>query len=1737
MVKRAIFAEGKCHLLHPLPIYEDIAVTNLRRRLSVVGALGAAAVVLGGCGANSSGSNVSTFETRVEANPSAPLSSRQLNIDSVLAAGVQVIEAFEEVRPATRQPRQSQFGFLWDDQVPYAAYVSFATLFTTTADVGVYNGSYSDTPSTVYPATVAFAVSGSQNFICSPETDPNEDTFYYGTQDGGLTLFGTYSLDTGSYWFNFYGGAVPAGITVTASWVAFTTEVIRDEPSRAEKSVGSGEGNAFPVYSGDTNIQARPEDLDDSTLVLEVSDDVGWRRDIVAGGELNDLTIYQAGTELGIDVLTPQTVFRDQTGVDLNVFGVVSQYPPMRVITQVRLTDATYQPGNLAVGYQGVFRDTSQISSNDTSIIKLPVGATVGDTDTDYDTLFEPGYGLFHVGIAQGVMVADLPGFFGTHHRDNLAAWFALNEHPDDDLAPVDHSVYAGSLVPTGIDYSNRSYDSERGWSLGMAQASLNSVAARGIGQEVTASFWIRVTAPPVAQETIVQAGPTEFACDGTHIYAYLQDSNNNPQLVGSALLTAASLTLGGTTNFSNGDTVMVGGVTYTFQSILVNVPNNVLIASSLSFSLLNLKAAIAATLGAGITYGDGTAVNPLVTASHLGATLTMTVRASAAAIGTAFTLVSAVGGFTLQPSGEPSFSVASGTAYPFPVGWQFVYIRAASGTAFANFSTLSVFGTEVSLADPLIPASALNAVSVNAAVAEYNIHDLRVWNTCKTEADMDLVRYHDPTPTICTYPLGYIYTVDRQDRYGILVLPSGWAVAGGLPSWHRQSWQGLVRRYDSMGSYFGEDRFKETGIGEGRPLPATYLLGSQFTTLTSAGTATFSTTSGYLPGDNPLWEDLSNASGSYAPGTYASIAYDAGAVAAGTGFPVAYVNSGTESPWPSAMVQTNVFREAIWASDGPGQTMYEVTLDGSGTYAYLVFQPVARGRTAGEIAVSPVFGPLVQNGTFSAVIDAMPVSGVITGGTGTLYYPSGSQAFNVSDLYVSDQPTGPYTVNMAQLTATEPYNGISALTSFYMYLNSSINVEVPNAFDTWTDQGNTAQDNGVDYSANPQIVYSTGSGVYLNTPVLGVDGVLEFQNSSPLPAGNYVLTVVSGQVGQPDADLTGFDVTLTLNSTVLDLVLLNGQFNGGNGFNLTGTNVFPIQVTDAVSGNWLLSLDWTNALADQDTGTQRQLAIYSYSLRQLFTKPYQVQVGPLASPCAPIITLLDIGTVPGTVPGGWFAVLNSYGTASGYAHESAIYPSSDTVANTSPLSNILTSLTNERREDVIYTGTDVFISDAGSYAFPTFYGGTVAVAPGGLLQAGETGTFSVSGYGSLSDIYSYAWRFWDSTGTATPGPTVMKVINTGSNPMGAPAGLQLSCMPVGVDGQSTVLYGTLAANNGPIILAGGASISVNDAYFPYATQMGLTVFSFENLPLSFAWYAGATFLGSGVSSSAGLVAGTWSGNGTVEIGQFNGVQNYFDAVIGSPTEVTGVVTDASGGTASFDFSLRGQLPPPAAASAGASAIGLVASVSDVQRIGAGQSVDFTVYANSVTGGTLSFSWEFYGSHNWTVTGQSSGTTSILPNGGYQNTVSKDISGEVVAAGTQKTVEAVCDIFLTNLATQTTQMSQVTVDMVLLTNLPPSPMTISVSDNGVPIVNGIGTLGDVIEFDATGTDPNHDWVWYAWNFNQPFTPNVGLYWGPKVRLDTSRYTEGQAVSGVVTATDLLGSQFTFILPDILLFSS
>lgn len=1134
----------------------------------------------------SDGTVATVVDARREADPANPYRDRQLNFDAVVTTGVQVTQAFEEVRAATRLPRRSEAGFLIDDQSCYAPYVSGTLLFTTASGTTSYSGSASSSPLPSYVAEISAIFSTGTLINLVSEINPlNQNEYLYGGTypAGSYGITGSYDFSTGSYYF---ATTDLAAVSVFATWTVTTTEVIRPEPLYADKSAGT------------VTCLGRPED-DDNGLVYELADDYPWRREVVVGGELVELDSYYAGTEIAVQVLEEVTAFNDQTGVDINVFGITSSNTPHpRVVWEPRSTvPGVYRPGYLAVGYDGNLKNLSTLTSNETDFIRPPIGASVGDTETDYDVMFEPGYSLYHVGLAQGVLVADLPKFFGAQHADGLVGWLAFNEHIDDNLTVIDHSFRATPSTLSGLTYASRVWDSERGWHLTMAESQVALDEYRDIVDEITLSFWIKLTDAPTVETRVVDDSLIYFTLKpGGLVSAYAKEADGTVTTVGTGF---------------------VGDGQWHFVYLRRDALNAV-------FGIGVLTSAAAENNVAGV-----------------------------------------------YVTGDPDVDTA-------------LYVQAYSGAA-------------------------------------YHIHDLRIWNVYKTQAEMDLVRYHEPNPTICTYRLGFIFTLNREDKYGVKVLPSGWAEPDVLPAWYRRTRQALVLRYDSMGSYIGETRFKEVGIGDQRALPDLYVLGQQFVTLVGEGTAPFSTGTGAMPGWNSMWQATNFA------GNYDVLPFSG---STSTGIVPVSTPSGTLSPWPNHMAQTNPFRQYVYVNTTTGSAVYQLSLDGSGvpsggSETWLQAVPVTRKRTPAEVDVDPYLVELVTYGTVYEAFGTGFIQGVLVNGTGTygfydpvslIYYP---KVFSGSDLYTSELPTGAYVLlsdGTASLQASiitglgvaGDYTGTNTTPSLYMYTNSRIAAQVPNppiTIDTaWTGGNNTTQpaDNAVDASAMPSILTVDAYGTWLNTPALGKVGVLEFANTGILVSGPYELTVVSGQIGQADTDFDGFSVEINVNDTIIQRRLLRNE----RGYNFSGTDVFSIDLADGVNGNYLLSFTWTNPAEDTSKGTKRQLAIYGYTLRHITTDLFRVDVLPALT----ITPLYMDNFSAGTTPGGWYNTINSYGTSVGYAHEASIYTSNDTVISVYPLGDTLTALTNERRNDVIYTGTDVVIADEGSFTFPTF--GSLTAVP-----------------------------------------------------------------------------------------------------------------------------------------------------------------------------------------------------------------------------------------------------------------------------------------------------------------------------------------------------------------------------------------------------------------------------------------
>lgn len=525
----------------------------------------------------------------------------------------------------------------------------------------------------------------------------------------------------------------------------------------------------------------------------------------------------------------------------------------------------------------------------------------------------------------------------------------------------------------------------------------------------------------------------------------------------------------------------------------------------------------------------------------------------------------------------------------------------------------------------------------------DYGISDLRLWDEVKTEDELNSIRYYEPTATQAAYQVGTFLNLNHRDRYALKVLPCGLCAAAPLPGWYTMPRLAFVSRYDSLGRYEGESRFKEVGVGGGQTLPSTFTLGQQFYNLTADGQTVVSTPTGALPGENEQWLDQE------VPPIYLRV-YQTGSDSYDT-----WVSSGTSTPWPNKMVATNPGRDAVWVL-GDDNLMYEVSLESSGTTAALTASLIARERSDEELEISGF----------------------------------GTEDWDV--LRYSEQPTGAQTILATDGTVLavafggsavyqKSFSGTYDTPPLYLYLNSRVITDVENAWEQWTEKDNDAE-----------------YGNSLTPPLAARDenGVLEFTNTGAIVPGNYRLTVVSGNIGKVDSDFDGFAVEITVDATLLDKRLCSDE----TGYNFTGTDTFEFEIENGVEGEWLMSFDWRNALTDDARGTARRLAIYSYKLERITTELYEVAINTTGSD--PLITQVDVGTYSGTTPGGWLASVNSYGSVASWAHESQVYPTIDTLTSKLPLSEILTATTIERREDILGP-TNVVLTDGTTTAMPSF--------------------------------------------------------------------------------------------------------------------------------------------------------------------------------------------------------------------------------------------------------------------------------------------------------------------------------------------------------------------------------------------------------------------------------------------------
>lgn len=419
------------------------------------------------------------------------------------------------------------------------------------------------------------------------------------------------------------------------------------------------------------------------------------------------------------------------------------------------------------------------------------------------------------------------------------------------------------------------------------------------------------------------------------------------------------------------------------------------------------------------------------------------------------------------------------------------------------------------------------------------------------------------------------------------------------------------------------------------------------------------------------------------------------------------------------------------------------------------------------------------------------------------------------------------------------------------------------------------------------------------------------------------------------------------------------------------------------------------------------------------------------------------------------------------------------------------------------------------------------------VYQTGDLAQFVVNTVSEPGSVAVYVWRFWDAAIQVGTTGTTFKRINIGGDPTN---GNQLiyACSPVIVDGESTNLYGTIAANNPPYI-APSPSISRNDDYYGYSTTLSLTAYTIDGHdPILFLWYSGPTFLSLGVAAPHYLTGNhTWRGNDTTAVIAFNGTTNSFTTTVFYDQDITCYAIDTAAGTTAIEFRLRGQPVPPLGGVlvADTNSVTTDASSPPAQRIGPGQTVTFVAYVKDIDNVAPTFAWTFsnISPGNWTVPLSTAGTIQVLPDSSFSSTVVKDISGEVVSSGSIKVCVASCLIVGNAPSRSVGQAATLYFSCELIQNQAPTGTTIVCTDiNGTPIDMGTGQVaaGDKIIYSAATADPENDVVDQLWRIDNGATPGYPspfYQYGPKIVFDTTGMSSGVNIAGQITSTDRMGA--------------
>ena len=563
-----------------------------------------------------------------------------------------------------------------------------------------------------------------------------------------------------------------------------------------------------------------------------------------------------------------------------------------------------------------------------------------------------------------------------------------------------------------------------------------------------------------------------------------------------------------------------------------------------------------------------------------------------------------------------------------------------------------SVYGVGKALAMGALDPSAFQSITLAGNPAgEYSIQDLRVWSTVKTAQEIALARYHNPTPTAVQYRPAWLQVANNQDRYGIRVLSSGFVAPDLLPVSIKTPKTAWVTRYKDTGEYEAQSRLKETGVGSGNTLRPTQTLGLQWNTLPASGTVVVSGTNVSESGTNTTWafgnpsgqvEQLIASSAIAHSRTDYTVDINGNPVAATSsvsyGTNVTMRSTGTSIPWPNNQIGMNPCRDRVWVLDDVGSNVYQVTVAKNGT---------------GVVSLSAVT---------SGYLCTEQMTGAASSMTGTSTHSQMTVSATRGTVYA------------------KYYGGTITSPSIYLYGNeeTKVSLDVAGVFEAWTDP--------TDFGADQVIPVAA----------LASNGRLAFQISQAMPAGYYRMDITSGNIGQVDAAFVGFKTVVTVGDVAFEATLCQHK----TGADFTSTDTFDVHIPADLSSPWILAIDWINSTKDSKRGTGRQLKVTGLNVVRMDATLYKLNM--TATDVTATEVPVENANFTTTTPGGWIATITSSGTKCAYQHESNVYTGNDTISSVQPVSNVLSPMTSERKEDILMDAP-VTTADVAKPALPTY--------------------------------------------------------------------------------------------------------------------------------------------------------------------------------------------------------------------------------------------------------------------------------------------------------------------------------------------------------------------------------------------------------------------------------------------------